>query len=157
MKYVVTKEQVVECCHYYYWTDTLPKDWKPSSADIRRMCYALERFVDMIGEPAAVPESVPDMWNAVGDTYSGDTTMLEIACKNDGWNAFREAFLSSDSIRSFVSITSDPSGWKLVPVEPTIEMMRAADKLPENFSIGDEWKAMLSAAPNHPTTEKGCD
>ena len=40
-----------------------------------------------------------------------------------------------------------PEGWKLVPIEPTKEMIRAADKLPESFSIGDEYKSMFDAAP----------
>ena len=39
------------------------------------------------------------------------------------------------------------SEWQLVPKQPTREMMRAADTLPEVFSIGDEYAAMLAAAP----------
>lgn len=41
-----------------------------------------------------------------------------------------------------------PEGWQLVPKEPTQEMMGAADQLPEVFSIGDEYRAMLAAAPS---------
>lgn len=40
-----------------------------------------------------------------------------------------------------------PDGWKLVPIEPTLEMLRAADRLPDNFSLGDEWEAMLNSVP----------
>lgn len=42
-----------------------------------------------------------------------------------------------------------PQGWKLVPVEPTLEMMEAADiarPLPGCF-IAEVWATMLSAAP----------
>ena len=39
-----------------------------------------------------------------------------------------------------------PEGYVLVPVEPTDAMLEAARKLPDVFSIGDEWKAMFAAA-----------
>lgn len=38
------------------------------------------------------------------------------------------------------------NGMVLVPAEPTQAMLDAADKLPENFSIGDEYRAMVAAA-----------
>lgn len=40
-----------------------------------------------------------------------------------------------------------PAGWVLVPVEPTEAMRDAANTLPEVFSVGDEYRAMLAAAP----------
>ncbi len=40
-----------------------------------------------------------------------------------------------------------PPGYVLVPVEPTEEMTRAANKLPDLLDIGDEWRAMIAAAP----------
>lgn len=40
-----------------------------------------------------------------------------------------------------------PEGWKIVPINPTSDMFRAANKLPESFSIGDEYRTMLDAAP----------
>jgi hypothetical protein len=43
----------------------------------------------------------------------------------------------------------EPSGWKLVPLEPTQEMLRATEAGPVNFPSFC-WKAMLSAAPNTP-------
>jgi hypothetical protein len=43
----------------------------------------------------------------------------------------------------------EPSGWKLVPIEPTQEMVRATEAGPVNYPVFC-WKAMLSAAPNPP-------
>jgi hypothetical protein len=53
-----------------------------------------------------------------------------------------------------------PDGWKLVPCEPTVEMLDAGFMAYERTKIKRghaRWYAMLSAAPHHPTTEKGCE
>jgi hypothetical protein len=43
---------------------------------------------------------------------------------------------------------SAPEGWKLVPIEPTEAMRDAAEKsVPQVFSMGDEYRAMVAAAP----------
>lgn len=40
-------------------------------------------------------------------------------------------------------------GFKLVPIEPTAQMLAHAEKtLPGAFSIGDEYRAMLAVAPS---------
>jgi len=44
-----------------------------------------------------------------------------------------------------------PTGWKLVPVEPTVEMKIAGDNA--GFWCGDKWRAMLAAAPQ-PASEQ---
>jgi len=55
--------------------------------------------------------------------------------------------------KGFAAIAQDeqrqevPAGWKLVPVEPTKAMITAAHRLPDVMQIGDEWRAMLNAAP----------
>lgn len=50
---------------------------------------------------------------------------------------------------------SEPDGFKLVPVEPTPEMLDAAYKLSDVFSsLGDEYRAMLSAAPVPPADDR---
>ena len=43
----------------------------------------------------------------------------------------------------------EPKGWRLVPIEPTQEMLRATEAGPVNYPSYC-WKAMLSAAPNPP-------
>jgi len=41
-----------------------------------------------------------------------------------------------------------PEGWKLVPVEPTEEMIAAGDQFMDGLSrLGDAYYAMLAAAP----------
>jgi len=41
-----------------------------------------------------------------------------------------------------------PPGWKLVPVEPTEEMIAAGDQFMDGLSrLGDAYGAMLAAAP----------
>ncbi|KOA70482.1 hypothetical protein [Pantoea sp. CFSAN033090] len=41
-----------------------------------------------------------------------------------------------------------PEGWKLVPVEPTEEMIAAGDQFMDGLSrLGDAYDAMLAAAP----------
>lgn len=47
-----------------------------------------------------------------------------------------------------------PPGYVLAPVEPTPEMLRAANKLPDTFSLGDEYRAMLSSLPQEPQGEQ---
>lgn len=41
-----------------------------------------------------------------------------------------------------------PSGWKLVPVEPTEEMIEAGDQFMDGLSrLGEAYEAMIAAAP----------
>lgn len=56
-----------------------------------------------------------------------------------------------------------PKGWKLVPIEPTAEMLKAAQRAEMDHSEHDDWlyddigtcqrrhKAMLEAAPKEPS------
>lgn len=49
-----------------------------------------------------------------------------------------------------------PAGWKLVPIEPTTEMLDRADDarpLPEQY-VRDVWGAMLAAAPQPPAANQ---
>ena len=47
------------------------------------------------------------------------------------------------------TVTFDESVWQLVPVEPTIEMVKAATHSAVGFGTRAAYKAMLSAAPTH--------
>jgi hypothetical protein len=47
-----------------------------------------------------------------------------------------------------------PEGWQLVPKEPTLNMIGNAHQKCDGTFAGDTYKAMLSAAPAPPTTEK---
>ena len=73
------------------------------------------------------------------------------------------------------TVTFDETKWKLVPVEPTEEMLNAvieawlkrlADKAKNGTLLSGgnpfttftaNYRVMLSAAPYYPTTEKGCE
>ena len=55
-----------------------------------------------------------------------------------------------------------PAGFKLVPVEPTLEMLTAAgreddkafiDGMPHGATAADTWAAMLAAAPTPPAPD----
>ena len=59
---------------------------------------------------------------------------------------------------------AEPSGWKLVPVEPTLEMKEAGgkyrDQCKETYqprTVGGYYRAMLAAAPAHPNRQNGAD
>lgn len=48
-----------------------------------------------------------------------------------------------------------PEGWKLVPVEPTTEMINACHLVPDVMDVGDEYRAMLTASPTPPAAQQG--
>jgi hypothetical protein len=51
-------------------------------------------------------------------------------------------------IKSVPAADHVPDGWKLVPVEPTEEMIAAGDQFMDGLSrLGDAYDAMLAAAP----------
>ncbi|MET3654037.1 hypothetical protein [Dyella japonica] len=75
---------------------------------------------------------------------------------------------AAKALRAFAQTLGEPvavpDGWQLVPIEPTEEMLEQATTHDLNKRTSetdqwnrDTWSFMLSAAPNHPTTEKGCE
>lgn len=77
-----------------------------------------------------------------------------------GWNACREAMLAPQPPLS----AAVPEGWRLVPIEPTQEMISASMRVGLNtewvYGIGDRtdgseiYEAMLAAAPPQPDSAK---
>lgn len=64
---------------------------------------------------------------------------LVLADLNTGMELFTRPAPAADVV---------PDGWKLVPVEPTEEMIAAGDKFMDGLShLGDAYDAMLAAAP----------
>ena len=53
--------------------------------------------------------------------------------------------------------TAQAEGWRLVPVEPTAEMLRAGDQKTWVLPALECWRAMLAAAPNLPTSAEGVE
>ena len=61
------------------------------------------------------------------------------------WQASREALSENHSPNAGKTVV--PEGWQLVPVEPTIEMVRAATHSSVGFGTRAAYQAMLAAAP----------
>lgn len=82
-----------------------------------------------------------ESWFAVMD--DGDYIIMDVQAGWAGWKASRAALCGKQST---VII---PEGWKLVPVEPTIEMVQAATHKSVWFGTRAAYQAMLAAAPKH--------
>ncbi|WP_010245242.1 hypothetical protein [Pantoea agglomerans] len=64
---------------------------------------------------------------------------LVVSEMKDGDELFTRPAFSADLV---------PDGWKLVPIEPTEEMIAAGDQFMDGLSrLGDAYDAMLAAAP----------
>ena len=63
-----------------------------------------------------------------------------------------EIYTSLDQLEHILrAAPAVPQGWKLVPVEPTQEMLDHVNRtVPDLFELGDEYRAMLAAAPQPP-------
>ena len=61
------------------------------------------------------------------------------------WQASREALSENHSPNAGKTVV--PEGWQLVPVEPTIEMVRAATHSSVGFGTRAAYQAMLAATP----------
>ena len=95
--------------------------------------------------------SVPDGWlRAIDEALV--TTHIGVANAHD---TYEQAKAKLDSLIGFhTDVATDPAvngGWKLVPIEPTDEMLRAirAQRSGARKGRGDraDWKAWLAAAP----------
>lgn len=97
-----------------------------------------------INELTGYPPTALDAWNAAlqwqAEQQKGDDGRGLEACVTCGQPA--------------ASPHGVPPGYVLAPVEPTPEMLRAANKLPDTFSLGDEYRAMLSSLPQEPQGER---
>lgn len=74
-----------------------------------------------------------------------------------GFGSSLQVFGSHQSIKALKAQLSArqaaPNGWRLVPAEPTEEMVTAGQ---ESFGVHDCYYAMLSAAPQPPEREPKC-
>jgi hypothetical protein len=62
------------------------------------------------------------------------------------WNAMKAIALAAESVAQPVQAV--PAGWRLVPIEPTEEMISAGDVYMDGVSqLGDAWANMLASAP----------
>ena len=84
--------------------------------------------------------------------YFGDTSEHE-GCNYLAWTTCEQLYIDQleaelTSLRA--SPASVPEGWKIVPVEPTGEMVDAGIR---SLGTADKFRAMLAAAPTPPSTE----
>lgn len=86
--------------------------------------------------------------------------------KKDGYRAEARATILAYESAKAASAREVPEGWKLVPVEPTDEMMKAGAQTdekaiqggylyPDEDSVGLVYAAMLSASPALPVMGAG--
>lgn len=55
-------------------------------------------------------------------------------------------------------VREEPTGWKLVPVEPTEEMLAAGEPHMDGVShLGDAWEAMLASSPSVQNSTNGVE
>lgn len=93
--------------------------------------------------PVAVPDEMTP--KQASRTYGG-----EVCGYLDGWNACRAAMLKAGP----VTAARVPDGWKLVPVEPTKDMLRAGQSV-VGFWLNTVhcYSKMIAAAPAAPEQE----
>ena len=78
-------------------------------------------------------------------------------CHRLNGEQFEQPLHTEQTVRALLAAApSMPQGWKLVPVEPTQEMLDHVNRtVPDLFELGDEYRAMLAAAPQ-PPKEQTC-
>ena len=70
-----------------------------------------------------------------------------------GFRASRLEAVQAWSARAALEAQAEPAGWKLVPVEPTPQMLAAVRNGPMHETWMDGYRAMLAAAPQQPPQE----
>ena len=111
--------------------------------------YGVDGYVP--AQPAQSVPSVPDGWlRAIDEALI--IAHIGVANAHDTYEQAREKL--TNLIGWHVDVATDPAvngGWKLVPIEPTDEMLRAirAQRSGARKGSGDraDWKAWLTAAP----------
>ena len=105
----------------------------------------------------SVPDEIPKLKDGMGFKYVKDGVRYSLNYAN-GWNACRAAMLNAEPVSQPYTL---PDGWKLVPVEPTAEMMLHKSGC-QRHAWDDQdcslrqtrrlvWANMLAAAPQEPT------
>lgn len=114
---------------------------------------ALERIAELERQLAAQPQQVSDL-NATQDQsfWNSQRKMIEraIVGLRDGWATRKDA---DDALAALAASQHKavlvPSGWQLVPKEPSLEMVIAG----ENYIGRHAYAKMLAAAPTTPIAE----
>ena len=114
---------------------------------------------DPVTLPREVVEQVRGALAYVGAGNSSENPNLaQSTCRQAIWkldHALRAELEQPD--HSEQNLNMIPAGWKLVPDEPTCGMVLAGEhsmKQHDFFRLDAGYRAMLAAAPQHPTTEQ---
>ena len=111
---------------------------------------------EIVGEREALWDAWQDAWKAALAGHSAGDPIYQIAFSDeDGWCDTHKKIFDEhpDHMRRIVytapvavsQSAGVPTGYVLVPIEPTVEMKIAGDNAA--FWCGEKWKAMLGAAP----------
>lgn len=107
-----------------------------SEDTICALMYLLVATPEQVSVPdEAYSDDCPDLYPSQPDAWA------------EGWNACRAAMLQWESVNT----PSIPNGWKLVPIDPTKDMLRAGQSV-VGFWLNTVhcYSKMLAAAPAAP-------
>jgi hypothetical protein len=116
----------------------------------KALCDAIRAYAAAAAQPAPVPADTSDE----GSRYDRLDAYMRLHCSNaEPYNFAKES----------AAPVPVPPGWKLVPVEPTPEMLAAADASDREYSLRnfgdaqtaiqgpyDHYRAMIAASPEVP-------
>jgi hypothetical protein len=131
----------------------------PTDADVERVAWAImvasKAFADSWIDPVAIARAAIAAMPAPSSLHVTDSTAAAIAASNDGPSPFPAT--------GGEKAGTIPEGWRLVPVEPTTEMLCVGSvkmfaymrdrPTADSTNAGQVWKAMLAAAPPAPASE----
>lgn len=115
-----------------------------SVADKQYMVDLLELALASL---TADPVKVPDV---ISITEAKDRVINPVNAEpfSQGWNACRGEVLRLNAIDNTAQQYEALAGWKMVPIEPTEEMLAAGDGFMDGLSeLGNAYSAMVEAAP----------
>lgn len=121
---------------------------KDGQTDLKDYVYAAaDELVSLLKTQA--PVSVPDAMEMDDDFDSAFEHGKAV-----GWNAYRAAMLQSFGNSEQLNSPVIPDGWKLVPIDPTKDMLRAGQSV-VGFWLNTVhcYSKMLAAAPAAPQQE----
>lgn len=127
-------------------TEQIYKAWQAVGADLAGLKW--DDFVAALAQPEQEPVALPCCGYADASAIKWNPYNQVVQCHNCG-QTYTAPPQREPLTEALAQPEQEPSGWRLVPVEPTQEMLRATEVGPVNLPMFC-WKAMLSAAPKPP-------
>jgi uncharacterized small protein (DUF1192 family) len=131
-------------------------------AEINRLQAAMHRGMQAKAVAAAVPE-VPEGFNLVAVKNFDDLMYWLARCEDKGhlencadliepWEAFEYRYIAASPEVKHSVAAAVPEGYKLVPIEPTKEMVETGrryfkDTWNDIFTTSEHYRLMIAAAP----------